>query len=201
MTVRHFSLSFTLVWMLSVGCTAPQLTAVELTRKFNGKIGNLAGDGKVAIINSECRGFGSGQTQDGMHYAQFDLAPRTPNNIATKFQVFCVFPEILRGQILVTNTEPGNLVVWLFKEDPDYSNTILIERNAQKEVLGRGGIKMAGRVAVKWNSDADFVIGVDLKCPGDEATWLQGEFVASKQRELNPILYEWPAVLLFQQAK
>ena len=60
---------------------------------------------------------------------------------------------------------------------------------------------MIGRVAIKWNSDADFVIGADLTLPENKSTWARGEFVGDTKTKLNPILYEWPAILLFQESK
>ena len=176
-------------------------THQKIARIFNGKIGNLIGDGKVALINSECRGFGRGPTDDDQYWAEFDLTPVGPNEPPIKCQVFFIFPLASKGQVFVTNTESQVVNVWFFREDKNYENTFLAIHNNQEKLLQHGGERLAGRVAIKWNSDSDFVIGADLVLPKDHSTWLQGEFVGSSKTRLNPILYEWPAILLFQESK
>jgi hypothetical protein len=176
-------------------------TVQVITRKFNGKIGNLKGDGQVTTINSECRGFGRGPTDDGKYWAEFDLTPGGPNQPRTEFHLYFIFPPLPAGQILVTNTESGVVDVWLFRSDENYSNIVYVVKGNQAQLRQRGGEQMTGRVAIKWNSDSDFVIGADLALPKDKSTWARGEFVGNSETKLNPILYDWPAVLLFQESK
>jgi hypothetical protein len=176
-------------------------THLEITRQFTGKIGNLKGDGQVATINSECRGFGSGPTDNSKHLVQFDLTPRGPDTPPAEFHVYFIVPPLPAGQILVTNTESGTVDVWFFRNDKNYYNDFYIIKNNQEQLRQRGGERMSGKVAIKWNSDADFVIGADLTLPEDKLTWVRGEFVGSTKTKLNPLLYEWPAILLFQESK
>lgn len=178
-----------------------QGTHLHITRQFAGKIGNLKGDGQVATVNSLCRGFGSGPTDDGKRLIQFDLTPSGPNTPPTEFHVYFVAPLLPAGQVLITNTESRIVQVWFFRSDKDYSNDVFIKQNNLEQLRQRGGEEMSGRVAVKWNSDADFVIGADLSLPTDNSVWVKGEFVGSTKTKLNPILYEWPAMLLFQESK
>ena len=153
-------------------------------------------------LNSECRGFGRGPTDDGKYWAEFDLTPGGPTNPPTEFHLFFIFPTLPTGQILVTNTESRAVDVWFFRSDANYSNVVcVITKNNQELLKQRGGEKMTGRVAIKWNSDADFVIGADLTLPENSSTWARGEFVGDAKTELNPVLYDWPAVLLFQESK
>jgi hypothetical protein len=176
-------------------------THLEITRQFTGKIGNLKGDGQVATINSECRGFGSGPTDDGRHLVQFDLTPSGPDTPPAEFHLYFIVPPLPAAQILVTNTEPSSVDVWFFRNDKNYYNDFYIVKNDQEQLHQRGGERMTGRVAIKWNSDADFVIGANLTLPEDKSTWVRGEFVGSTKTKLNPMLYEWPAILLFQESK
>src|SRR5665647_2668649 len=179
------------VVMLGFGCATKdstygfQGTVQHITRKFNGKVGNLKGDGQVIAVNSECRGFGRGPMQAGKYAVQFDLTPSGPNTPPAEFHLYFIFPALPTGQILVTNTESRVVDVWFSRSNKDYNNNF------------RNGERMAGRVAIKWNSDSDFVIGADLTLPKDNSTWVHGEFVGNSETKLNPILYDWPAVLLF----
>jgi hypothetical protein len=201
--------NWAIIFVLLIGCGFTEKSKADgfqgtiqiITRKFNGKIGNLAGDGKVQTINSECRGFGRGPTDDGKYWAEFDLTPRGPTNPPTEFHLFFIFPALPTGQILVTNTESRAVDVWFFRSDANYSNVVFIIKDNQTLIRQRGGEKMTGRVAIKWNSDADFVIGADLTLPENSSTWARGEFVGDAKTKLNPILYDWPAVLLFQESK
>jgi hypothetical protein len=176
-------------------------TVKEITRQFNGKIGNLKGNDQVVEMNSECRGFGSGPANDGKHLVQFDLTPRGPDTPAIEFHLYFVVPPLPAGQILVTNTESSAVDVWFFRSDKNYSNNVYIAKNDQEQLRERGGERMTGRVAIKWNNDADFVIGADLTLPKDNSTWVRGEFVGSTKTKLSPILYEWPAILIFKEPK
>jgi hypothetical protein len=178
-----------------------QGTVQVITRKFNGKIGNLTGDGKVQTINSECRGFGRGPTKDGKYFTEFDLTPSGPTNPPAEFHVYFIFPDLSTRQTLITNTESQAVDVWLFRSDANYSNIVCVIKGDQELLHQRGGEKMTGRVAIKWNSDSDFVIGADLTLARTNSTWLRGEFVGDSRTKLNPILYDWPAVLLFQESK
>ena len=177
------------------------VTQLEITRQFNGKIGNLLGDGQIATVNYECRGFGCGPTEDGKYRVEFELTPGGPHEPSTKFQLFFVFPRLPAGQVLVTNTEARIIDAWFFRSDRNWANDVFIVKNDQGQIIEHGGKRMTGRVAIKWNSDRDFVIGADLALPEDISTWVRGEFVGSTKTKLNPILYEWPAILLFQESK
>jgi len=181
--------------LLISGCSS------VVTRQFNGKIGNLEGNGHITAINSECRGFGKGPTGDGKYYAAFDLTPMGPNDPPTEFYLYFIFPLIPKGQIVLTKTETRTVSAWFFRSDKDYANDFFVSKNDEDQLLKRGGQLMVGRVAIKWESDADFVIGADLALPNDNSTWLRGEFVASTKTRLNAITYEWPAILLFQESK
>lgn len=193
-----FLILFFLVVLLSSGCESTNktdglnLTVQVITRKFNGTVGNLLGDGRVTTLNSECRGFGRGPTDDGKYWAEFDLTPGGPTNPPTEFHLFFIFPTLPTGQILVTNTESRAVDVWFFRSDANYSNVVCVIKNNQELLKQRGGEKMTGRVAIKWNSDADFVIGADLTLPENSSTWARGEFVGDAKTELNPVLYDWP---------
>ena len=209
---RSYLISSLLVALVFCGCATRSPNQVndtghfhgsvqKITRQFNGKVGNGNGDGQVVAINSECRGFGRGQTDTGRYYAQFDLTPSSPDDPPTKFQLSFIFPASLAGQVLITNTEAHVIDVWLFKRDANYANGFYVAKDNEEQLRQRGGEKMSGKVAVKWNSDADFVIGVDLVLPGDKSTWVRGEFVGSSKAKLNPLLYEWPAIVLFQESK
>jgi len=178
-----------------------QGTVHEISRKFNGKIGNLMGDGKITTLNSECRGFGRGPAGDGKYWAEFDLTPTGPNEPPTEFHLYFVFQPLRPRQMLITNTDSNIVGVWLFRSDKNYSNTSYIVRNIPEQLHQRGGEKMTGRVAIKWNTDADFVIGANLTMDKDKSTWVQGEFVGSTKTKLNPMLYDWPTILLFQESK
>ena len=196
-----------LVSLLSCGCKSTnksdgiKLTVPEITRKFNGKIGNLLGDGQIVAINSECRGFGRGPSADGNYWAYFDLTPDGPTNPPAECHIFFVFPAMPAGQILVTNTQSRAITAWFFRSDPNYLNEAYVTKDNQEMLRQRGGKRMTGRVAIKWNSDADFVIGADLTLPEDSSTWVRGEFVGDTRLKLNPILYDWPAILIFQESR
>jgi hypothetical protein len=180
--------------------TAGQLqgTVKEITRQFSGKVGDLKGDGQVATINSQCRGFARGPTDDGKYYAGFDLSPY---NATSEFHLYFIFPVLPAGQVIVTNTESRIVDVWLFRSDNNYSNDVFVVRHNEEQLLRRGGQKMAGRVAIRWSSDADFVIGADVALGTNSSTWARGEFVGSTKTKLNPMLWEWPAILIFRESK
>lgn len=175
-----------------------QFTDSEAHRLFNGKIGDLTGDGQVATINSECHGFSTGPTDDGKRFAGFDLSPY---NASSEFHLYFVFPELTAGQIIVTNTESGIVDVWLFRSDNNYSNEVFVVRHDAAQLVGRGGQKLMGRVSIRWKNDADFVIGADLACATNRSIWAHGEFVGSTKTKLNPIIWEWPAILLKGESK
>jgi hypothetical protein len=201
---QHSFLSAMLLFAISMcGCTqdtAGQLpgTVREATRRFSGTIGNFVGDGQTATINSECKGFEIGPTDDGKYYAGFDLSP---NNASNEFHLYCIFPSLAAGKVVVTNTESRVVDVWLFTSDNNYSNSVFVVKHDEEQMIRRGGQKMAGQVAIKWNSDADFVIGVDVVLHKKNSTWARGEFVGSTKTKLNPILWEWPAILIQRESK
>ena len=165
-----------------------QWTVQDVTRKYNGKIGNLLGDGQVTAINSQCRGFGRGPAAGGKYSVAFDLTPGGPTNPPMEFHLCFIFPVMPAGQILVTNTASRAVEVLFSRSDADHPGQ-------------HSGERMTGRVAIKWNSDSDFVIGADLTLPDDASTWVRGEFVGTTKTNINPILYDWPAVLLFHQSR
>ena len=62
----------------------------------------------------------------------------------------------------------------------------------------RGGEQLGGRVAVRWKSNADFYIGVDLAAGDVGSTSLRGEFVGYTETKFDPnVLWQGPAMLLF----
>jgi hypothetical protein len=173
-------------------------TVEETTRKFCGQIGDLQGDGKIVSINSRCRGFARGPTDDGKYYAGFYLSPYSATN---EFHLYFIFPLLPAGQVIVTNTESGVAEVWLFRNDNNYSNDVFVVKHNERQMLQRGGQKMTGKVGIKWGSDADFVIGVDATLTNDSSTWAYGEFVGSLNTKLDPLLWEWPAILIKRESK
>ena len=173
-----------IVALLSYGCdsineTHRSQSMVVINRKFDGKIGNLLGDDQVAAMNSECRGFGRGPTDDGKYWAEFDLTPGGPTNPPTEFHLFFIFPAMPAGQILITNTQSRAIDAWFFRSDSNYYNNFYVIKDNQEMLRQRGGERMTGQVSIKWNSDADFVIGADLTLPENNSTWVRGEFVGN----------------------
>ena len=152
---------------------------METNRKFDGKIGNLRGDNRVIAINSECRGFGRGPTDDGKYWAYFDLTPRGPTNPPNEFHLFFIFPPLPAEQILATNTQSRVIDAWFFRSDANYSNIVYVIKDNQDLLRQRGGERMTGQVSIKWNSDADFLIGADLTLPENNSTWVRGDFIGN----------------------
>jgi hypothetical protein len=87
----------------------------------------------------------------------------------TEFHIYFIAPTLPAGQILVTNTESSVVEVWFFRSDKDYYNEFYIKKNNQEQMRQRGGERMTGRVAIKWNNNGDFVIGADLDLPKDNS--------------------------------
>ncbi|MDB6029641.1 MAG: hypothetical protein JWM68_5864 [Verrucomicrobiales bacterium] len=67
-----------------------------------------------------------------------------------------------------------------------------------EQLRQHGGQRLEGRVAVRWESNADFNIVVNL-CAGDaDSTSLRGEFVGHTKTKFSPsVLWLGPAMLLF----
>jgi hypothetical protein len=170
--------------VLLSGCTT------NIKNEFHGQLRNLKRDGQVATLCAEITGYRSGPSRIGGRFVGF-LLP------ANEFSFFLFHPALAPGETLVTNIPSHQLQAWLIR-GPD-SNLPDFAASADPEQLrDHGGQQLTGRIAIRWASNSDFYIGVDLAAPDPGSTSVRGHFVGYLQTEADPsLLWQGPAMLLF----
>ena len=204
--MRHPRLILSLLSILTIcGCATKSDdsdgfvgTVREAHRCFKGKVGSLAGNGQVTAVNAECLGFGQGPAGSGRYWVEFDLTPSGPEEQRGQFKVLFIFPRQSTGQTIITNGAQPDVEAWLVRSDKSDLNIMLGAMDHGGKSFNGAGEQMTGRVVIRWHDDDDFVIGADLVLPKDHSTWVRGEFVGTTNTRINPILWEWPALLLFR---
>jgi len=164
--------------------------ATTIINEFHGEARNIKPGGQIETIRDQIPGYCSGPSRDGGRFVGFSLPTH-------EFSVFLFHPTLAAGQTLVTNTGSERLDVWLLRGR--VLDCLKFVRSGDPEQLRQqGGERLEGRVAVRWKSNADFYIGVDLTAGDVGSTSLRGEFVGYTKTEVDPsVLWQGPAMLLF----
>lgn len=164
------------------GCTT------TIINEFHGELRNVNRDGRIETIRHQIPGYCSGPSRDGGRFVGFALP-------TSEFSVFLFHPALATGQTLITNTGSPQVDAWLLRGRMlDWSD--FVRSGDPEQLRQRGGERLEGRVAVRWKSNADFYIGVNLTADG--STSLRGEFVGYTKTKVDPsVLWQGPAMLLF----
>ena len=170
--------------VLVSGCTT------TIIHEYHGEVRNIKRDEQIATIRDQIPGYCSGPSRDGGRFVGFFLPMRG-------FSLFVFHPALARGQTLVTNTGSQQVSAWLLRGH-EFTGSDVVRSGDPEELRQHGGERLEGRVAVRWRSNADFYIGVDLAAGDVGSTSLRGEFVGYTETKADPnVLWLGPAMLLF----
>jgi len=168
--------------ILVAGCTT------TIKNEFHGELRNIKRDGQTKTLRAEITGYRSGPSPSGGRFVGFFLP-------AIEFSFFLFHPPLAPGETLVTNAPSQHADAWLIRRG-DLSDFVV--PNNPEELRQHGAEQLTGRIAVRWTSNSDFYIGVDLTAPDAHATSLRGHFVGYTRTEADPsVLWQAPAMSLF----
>jgi hypothetical protein len=162
----------TVIFVLCSGCTT------DIVNQFHGEARNMRRDNRSETLRCNIPAYCSGPSVAGGQFVGFDLPTQG-------FSLFLFYPRLAPSQSLATNTAPPSVDAWLIRSNA-YTWSAAVQCGNTEELRLLGGERLGGRVAVRWKSNADFVIGVDLAATNGEPTAIDGEFVGYTHTKFDP---------------
>ncbi|MEI6781162.1 MAG: hypothetical protein WCQ21_09615 [Verrucomicrobiota bacterium] len=158
--------------VLCSGCTT------DIVNQFRGEARNMRRDGRSETLQCDIPGYCSGPSAAGGQFVGFGLPTQG-------FSIFLFYPKLAPTQSLATNTSPPSVDAWLVRSNAyPWSDASKCENPEELRLLG--GERLAGRVAVRWKSNADFLIAVDLAATNGAPATIDGEFVGYTHTKFDP---------------
>jgi len=154
------------------GCTT------DIVNQFRGETRNVRRDARNEQLQCDIPGYCSGPSTVGGHFVGFGLPTQG-------FSVFLFYPKLEASESLTTNTAPPLVDAWLIRTNT-YPWSDARKCTNPEEIRLLGGERLTGRIAVKWKSNADFRIGVDLAANDTVPTGIEGEFVGYTKTRFDP---------------
>lgn len=160
-----------LISVLVTGC------ATNYIQEFHGEVRNLKQDGTTEVIHRTIGGTSSGPSRDRGRYLGFAMG----------FSVFLFHPEFTPIRKFPKKTELHQVDAWLVRRGDYWRDHFSFREGLDAEQLQQlGGEKLDGQVTVRWVSNLDFNIAVDLAAREGSLTSLRGEFVGRQETEFDP---------------
>ncbi len=169
--MRH-GLAVVTLALFCAGCTT------DIVNQFRGKTCNLAGDARTQTLRCNIPGYCSGPSAAGGQFVGFGLPTQG-------FSLFIFYPKIEPNHPFVGGTAPPMIDAWLFRSH-DYPWSDARECGDLDKLRHLGGERLRGQVAVRWKSNADFSMRVDLLASNQLPVSITGEFVGYSHTKFDP---------------
>ncbi|MEI8043683.1 MAG: hypothetical protein WCL11_19900 [Verrucomicrobiota bacterium] len=135
-------------------------------------------DHRNETLQCDIPGYCSGPSVAGGQFVGFGLPTQG-------FTLFVFYPSLAASENFATNTAPPLVDAWVIRTNTHaWSDARACGDPEELRLLG--GERLAGRVAVRWKSNADFRIAVDLASNDAVATGIEGEFVGYTKTRFDP---------------
>jgi hypothetical protein len=171
--------------ILASGCTT------TIRNQFNGEASNLKLDNQTETLQCEIPGYCSGPSANGGQFVGFGLP-------TDGFSFFVFYPKISSNQSTVINTAPPIVDAWLVRTNGYYDWSRILKTGDPEELHLAGGERLRGQITVRWKSNADFSLHVDLTGSDTDSTALRGEFKGYTQTRFDPVApFQGLAMLFF----
>lgn len=158
--------------VLCSGCTT------DIVNQFRGQARNMRRDGSNETLRCEIPGYCSGPSASGGQFVGFGLPTQG-------FSLFLFYPALGTPAILATNTQPPSVDAWLIRSNA-YPWSAVCTCGDPENLRILGGEQLGGRVTVRWKSNADFRIAVDLAANDAASAAIDGEFVGYTRTKFDP---------------